>query len=735
MTHTAIVIRISTAALVTFVAAGCGSAPPVTLPTVDPNLALDMKIEQKVSLMLQLEDRRILKAPAAAAPAPPAAAPVRGRGRTASAPAPLPASPPDLTTLLRDAEPRVRRRAALAIGRVGLSAGVQPLVTALSDNDPDVRGMAAFGLGLIGDVSAADPLIKSLADAAPIVRGRAAEALGLIEAKDKDQIKPGDRRTAGEAIGRMVAGYARGPIVASMGSDDEKWPAPPEAEAFRLGLYALVRLGTYEPLAAAVLDAKGLPAVNWWPVAYAFGRIEDKRAAPALLLMLNGPGKYSQAFAARGLGVLKESAAVNPLMALASASGAPREVVVSVIRALATIGDKRAAATLVKFASDSSDPNVRLQAVAALGTLKATDGLPIVQDLLSDPWPAMRAAALHTAAGIDPENFVLVLSGMEPDSQWTVRAALADVLGTLPPTVALERTRSMLRDEDRRVVPSVLNALARLKAPDAATVALAQLKEPDFVVRATAARIIGELKPQGGVEALREALTLASADAAIDARAAILSALAEYGAAGATADVKNALNDKDWALRVHAATLLKKLDAEFDAQNAIRPAPGEPRVAYDTTELIRPTFSPHVFIETGKGTIEFELAVLDAPQTTSSFIALARKGFFNGLQIHRVVPNFVVQDGDPRGDGEGGPGFTIRDELNDRPFVRGTVGMALSWKDTGGSQFFITHSPQPHLDAKYTAFGQVVNGMDVVDRIQQGDTIQRVRVWDGKNMQ
>jgi cyclophilin family peptidyl-prolyl cis-trans isomerase len=129
------------------------------------------------------------------------------------------------------------------------------------------------------------------------------------------------------------------------------------------------------------------------------------------------------------------------------------------------------------------------------------------------------------------------------------------------------------------------------------------------------------------------------------------------------------------------------------------------------------------------------LTVLDAPQTTQSFMALARKGFFNGLQIHRVVPNFVVQDGDPRGDGDGGPGYTIRDELNDRPYLRGSVGMALEWRDTGGSQFFITHSPQPHLDAKYTVFGHVVNGMDVVDRIQQLDVIERVRIWDGKTMQ
>jgi cyclophilin family peptidyl-prolyl cis-trans isomerase len=243
------------------------------------------------------------------------------------------------------------------------------------------------------------------------------------------------------------------------------------------------------------------------------------------------------------------------------------------------------------------------------------------------------------------------------------------------------------------------------------------------------------LKPEGGVEALRNAWTLAGADAAMDARAAILSAVAEYGRDAALPLLKEAMNDKDWAVRVHVLTLLTKLDPSADYQNAIRPVPGQPSAPYDSVDLIGPTYSPHVFIETAKGTIEFELAVLDAPQTAWNFMTLARKGFFNGLQIHRVVSNFVVQDGDPRGDGEGGPGYTIRDELNERPFLRGTVGMALSWKDTGGSQFFITHSPQPHLDARYTAFGTVVNGMDVVDRIQQGDTIQRVRVWDGKTMQ
>jgi cyclophilin family peptidyl-prolyl cis-trans isomerase/HEAT repeat protein len=710
---------------VTLLATGCASAPPVV--TAPPKVAL----EKKMAWLLQLEDRRILRAEAPPAPAV-VAAPVKGRSR-ATAPPPPPPATPDLTVLVGDSEARIRRRAALAIGRVGLAAGVQPLVATLADADPEVREMAAFALGLIGDVTATPALMKALTDPAPIVRGRAAEALGQINAKEKDKVDAAARRDAGDAIGRMVAEYARTQAVSLMQGDDETSPAAAEAEAFRLGVYALVRLGTYEPLAAAVLDSSGSRVTTWWPVAYALGRIEDKRAAPALLQMLNGPGKYSAAFAARGLGVLKETSAVTALIGLVDTPKTPMEVVVSAVRALATIGDRRAVPPLVKLASDATDPNVKLQAVTALGTLKAAEGLPVVQDFLTDSWPAMRAAALRAAASIDLDNFVLVLSGMEPDRDWTVRAALADVLGTMGPQ-AIDRMRSMLRDEDRRVVPSVLNALAHVKAPDAGTLAIAQLKEPDYVVRATAARIVGELKPAAGVEALRDAWALAGADAAIDARAAILSALAEYGADAALAVLKEAVTDKDWAVRVHVATLLAKLDPAGDYQAAIRPAPGQPPSPYENADLIGPAYSPHVFIETAKGIIELELAVLDAPQTSWSFMSLARKGFFNGLQIHRVVSNFVVQDGDPRGDGEGGPGYTIRDELNERPYLRGTVGMALSWKDTGGSQFFITHSPQPHLDARYTAFGRVVNGMDVVDRIQQGDTIQRVRVWDGKTM-
>jgi cyclophilin family peptidyl-prolyl cis-trans isomerase len=202
--------------------------------------------------------------------------------------------------------------------------------------------------------------------------------------------------------------------------------------------------------------------------------------------------------------------------------------------------------------------------------------------------------------------------------------------------------------------------------------------------------------------------------------------------------LRSAFADKDWAVRVRAAMLLKQLDpsAAPDADALIRPAPTTvaPDV-YAAARLVSPPVSTQVYLDTDRGTIQIELAVLDAPLTVENFISLARKGYFNGLSVHRVVPDFVVQDGDPRGDGEGGPGYSIRDELNQRPYLRGTVGMALDpWPDTGGSQYFIAHSPQPHLDAKYTVFGRVIAGMDVVDKIQQWDVIRSVRVWDGQTM-
>jgi peptidyl-prolyl cis-trans isomerase B (cyclophilin B) len=129
------------------------------------------------------------------------------------------------------------------------------------------------------------------------------------------------------------------------------------------------------------------------------------------------------------------------------------------------------------------------------------------------------------------------------------------------------------------------------------------------------------------------------------------------------------------------------------------------------------------------GEIRLEFFPEDAPKTVDNFVTLAKKGFYNGLNFHRVVPDFVVQGGCPKGNGTGGPGYTIKAEFNKQKHVRGTVAMARSQHpDSAGSQFYITYGATPHLDGSYTVFGRVVAGMEHVDRIKQGDRMKSVTI-------
>ena len=693
-------------------ACACASAPPVPPKPAEP------AFEQKMSWILRLEDARILHDPAPEAPAVPLPDPARGKATAAVVPPPAPV--PDLVRLLSDTQARVRRRAALAVGRVGLVGGVQPLVTLLSDVDPEVRQMAAFSLGLIGDPGARDPLRAALGDPVPVVRGSAAEALGLL----------GDGSSAG-LIAKLAADVVASGALAQLPPPELDAARDTDASAFRLAVYALVRLKAFDALASVVLDAAGQPRVRWWPVAFALQRLEDPRALPALLALLTDSHPYTRAFAARGLGAMKDHTSASLLVPLVT--DADRSVAIEAIRSLARLGERSAAGPLLALGrAPKTDPHLRLEAVTALGSIRAAGVYDALIDLLGDASPLIRAAAIRSMAQLDPEGFMTVLSGLDPDPVWSVRAALAAALGAMTPDAGLPRLRGMLADPEPRVLPAVLAAIAKLRPADAGSIMIEHLKSGDAVIRAAAATAIADLKPPAGPSALTDAYQRSLGETTYVARAAVLTALKAYGAEAALPLLTDALGDKDWALRLRAATLLTELDPASDAKARIRPAPlAHPADWYARLALTTPPVSTHVYIDTDRGTIQIELAVLDAPVTVETFVGLARSGFFDGIPIHRVVPDFVIQGGDPRGDGEGGPGFTIRDEINQRLYLRGAVGMALDWADTGGSQFFITHSPQPQLDDRYTIFGRVVAGMEVVDRIEPWDVIRRVRVWDG----
>jgi peptidyl-prolyl cis-trans isomerase B (cyclophilin B) len=134
--------------------------------------------------------------------------------------------------------------------------------------------------------------------------------------------------------------------------------------------------------------------------------------------------------------------------------------------------------------------------------------------------------------------------------------------------------------------------------------------------------------------------------------------------------------------------------------------------------------------DTSSGIIECALFANDAPQTVNNFVFLAREGFYDGTLFHRVISNFMIQGGDPTGTGRGGPGYQFADEFAGNPnrHETGSLSMANAGPGTNGSQFFITHAPQPHLDGHHTVFGKVIKGQDVVDSVKQGDKINKLTI-------
>jgi cyclophilin family peptidyl-prolyl cis-trans isomerase len=275
-------------------------------------------------------------------------------------------------------------------------------------------------------------------------------------------------------------------------------------------------------------------------------------------------------------------------------------------------------------------------------------------------------------------------------------------------------------------VPDVLRALAAFKPPDLGTVAMGQLKESDIIIRSTAADLLGDLPPSEEItNALAAAWPQAANDPLNDAALSILDTLGKQKTTAANDVIKEALKSGDHLIRRRAVALLKANGAgDFSSEiGTVQTRNTDAEYQRALARIGKPT---RAVVTTSKGSFTIDLLPEAAPLTVDNFVQLAQRDYFRNITIHRVVPNFVIQDGDPRGDGNGGPGYQIRCEINEVPYDRAAVGMALSGKDTGGSQWFVTHSPQPHLDGGYTVFGRVITGMDVVDKIVRGDVIQSV---------
>jgi cyclophilin family peptidyl-prolyl cis-trans isomerase/HEAT repeat protein len=359
----------------------------------------------------------------------------------------------------------------------------------------------------------------------------------------------------------------------------------------------------------------------------------------------------------------------------------------------------------------------------------------------ASPWER-GAALVALAAGSDPRapGLTAELAGSDDE---ILRARAAEAAGVLEREDRLEILADDRSARVRQAVTAARLALAEggdEEEPGAALArsALRALQERDSGVRTTVldwlaehpVLPVAELAPIFDPDDERER-TIEERLTAVDALAAL--AVEGAAAAGGSADPGT---DPAVALLLSVTdaaelTVRRRAVEALAALGLPRPDPGHhatrlPPGVY--ASILDQTGAPRtVEMVTRRGAVTIRLDCPRAPLTCLNFLQLVRQGYFDGLTFHRVVPDFVVQGGDPRGDGWGGPGYTVRDEIGRLRYDRGVVGMALAGPDTGGSQFFVTLAPQPHLDGGYTAFGEVVEGMEVLDEVRQGDRIVSIR--------
>jgi len=593
-----------------------------------------------------------------------------------------------------------RRALATALGRIGDPRGRSLLQGLLVDTDSEVRRAAAFALGELGSSDATRALIVAAVDDDSEVGSLAVEALGKIGAPLADV-----RR----ALGAIDAG-----------------------EAWRRLAPFLFRFHEDGVVEAAVEGLKSDDPEVHRGAAYALGRDARPGGRTALLGLLADPDPFVRAIAARGVGQvggiedlprllpLIDETAISPRVQALRAAAA----ILGRVEALPPLDWGRALARL----ADDPEPSVRAAMLAAAGAFLPNPELEAVLRWRLDngDGPRERELAFTALVAGKVEDRGRLIDEQASSGDRNLRAAAATAAGKLGDRDLLTRLAA-----DAEPVVRVA-AVAALAAAGETTSVLGALDDPDPTVRATALDALAEAPelPSARIAALMDG---ARADGAQnDVRRtgiAVLTGRAEKHPESERAPVIETLEklteDPDWLIRRDAADALVKLGQPRPEIGPVDTGRGLEAYRQVLIQTDRPR---RVEIETERGRLGLELACPQAPMTCLSFLQLAAQSYFDGTRFHRVVPDFVVQGGDPRGDGWGGPGYSLRDEINRLRYVRGAVGMALSGPDTGGSQFFIALSPQPHLDGGYTVFGRVTAGDAVLDRIRQGDRILSVRV-------
>lgn len=619
---------------------------------------------------------------------------------------------------------RVRRAAAVALGRIQDASVLPALLPLLADADTSVASQAAFAIGQLQGVDEAGRHALQRALLERIDRLPRHEVAPYVEAVGKQ---------GGPEVVDSISSLLATGILASAGS--EARPALVEG----LTALALARIDTHRRVwhLSQVGDLRNREVGAAWRFGAAFAAAPDTAYTASLTSLLQHPHRFARAQGARAVAKLGDAALMPQLTAVLA--DLDWEVRASALLAIAELADRvrpdRDAAGFCAALVGDRHPLVREAALAALDSFGVRPHEAFVREALQDPVPAVRLCALRTLAPIDRTALHPAWDAARSDSVDFVRAeALPLAHHVLGLPEALRLWIEVLEGPVPRERAQAARALgAHGRGREAARAALeAALGDSDFVVAATAAEALGRLRARESFPALSTTYSTRRArHEDVDVRLAAVTAVADLVGrggklTGAAAFFESAGADAD--LRVaHAARIgLARLAGNGDP--VLPPAHAAESPAVLETQPID-LGRVRVRLVTRHGTAILELEGDRFPRTVGNFLTLVDRGFYADGVFHRVVPAFVVQGGCPRGDGWGDAGRYVPCEYGDLRYAdAGVVGMAHAGRDTGGSQFFITHVPVARLDGRYTAFGRVVEGLDVVNRIVRGDRFQVERL-------
>jgi len=612
----------------------------------------------------------------------------------------------------------VRHRAALALARLDKPDAFPLIANRLEvERDPRVMEMLIFALGQIENQKAI-PLLRVL----------------------KGHENEGIRAAAIEALGKLKDPTQTSAIVEVLNNDSSSLV---RAEA----CLALFRLGTWRENLSKALPPEVLKtrtdaltstlisdpsAEVRWRAAYALSEIQDPAAATALIDAMDDLNVWVRTFSARALGTLTptdKSGIQDALIGGSESRDWP--LAVESVKSLKNFNDLRTAVRLIQllspgvtnthvraaaartlgFITDGEESTVKAlrqaaydfslavegEAIVGLGALGAlTSNGPFLEHILNHQNPHLRAKAAEAAA-LMKEDGVDTLIELAEDRSVKVRVQALDGLKLFP----------QYPDE---IVPLAEDALTY----------------NDMALSYAAADLLGAFEARDSVPLLKKAYVLSRSPSAEngETRLKLLETIIALEQPIDETFLWGAFNDDDYQIRKTAANALSSLPGVVAEPDPSRPKPHVRPLVGEDYLSDSPNPLAHVFTE--KGEFWIELYADMAPFHVKSFITLAREGIYRNLKFHRVVSNFVVQGFDPRGDGWGRNNIVLRDEINRVAFTRGTVGMPNSGPDSGGCQIFITHCPTPHLDGRYTVFGRIIKGMNVVDALQVGDRVLKV---------